>query len=191
MLWIQKKRLEFLGCRDGEYTIYRAYGDCIQSPYTIDRVAANFAYQEKMWERNNRQTAKLRERQAYLVAQWQSLQKPSYILEKDVYALRHNRSIQRRMKREEPEKKRLYQEIYQVYAQIQNKILRTEKKVRRKREHAVQQIAAYLRGISMYKQGVYFDYHRLNDTAVQEEYLEKYAYLDRICREIIEQEGRL
>lgn len=191
MLWIQKKRLEFLGCRDGKYAIYRAYGDCIQSPYTIDRVAANFAYQEKMWERNNRQTAKLRERQAYLVAQWQSLQKPSYILEKDVYALRHNRSIQRRMKREEPEKKRLYQEIYQVYAQIQNKILRTEKKVRRKREHVLQQIAAYLRGISMYKQGVYFDYHRLNDTAVQEEYLEKYAYLDRICREIIEQEGRL
>ena len=191
MLWIQEKRLELLGRRDGEYTIYRAYGDYIQSPYTIDQVAANFAYQEKMWERNNRQTAKLRERQAYLVAQWQSLQKPSYILEKDVYALRHNRSIQRRMKREEPEKKRLYQEIYQVYAQIQNKILRTEKKVRRKREHVVQQIAAYLRGISMYKQAAYFDYHHLNDTAVQEEYLEKYAYLDQICRDIIEQEGRL
>ena len=55
----------------------------------------------------------------------------------------------------------------------------------------VQQIAAYLRGISMYKQAAYFDYHHLNDTAVQEEYLEKYAYLDQICRDIIEQEGRL
>ncbi len=191
MLWIQKKRLEFLGRSDGKNYIYREHGDCIQSPYTIDRVAANFAYQENMWGRNNRQTAKLRERQAYLVAQWQSLQKPTYILEKDVYALRHNRNIQRRMKREKLEKKRLYQEIYQIYAQIQNKILRTEKKVRRKREHVVQQIAAYLRGMSLYKEAIYFDYHRLNDTAVQDEYLEKYAYLDRICREIIEQEGRL
>lgn len=191
MLWIYQKRLEFLGRGDGKHCRYREHNDHISSSYTTAIESKNFAYQENLWRKYNRQTADLRKRQSQLVAQWQNLQPPSYVPEQSIQNMRHNREIRRRVKREQAQRAALYQELYQVYVQLQLKTKDTEKKVGRKRECYVQQIAAYLRGLALYKEGAAFHYQRLDFTAIQNNYLKQFAHLDKTCEEIMGQEGRL
>lgn len=191
MLWIYQKRLEFLGRRDGKYYRYREQKDYISSSYTTAIEAKNFAYQEQMWRKYNRQTAQLREKQAQLLAQWQNLQPPSYIPEQSVQDMRRNREIRRRVKREQAQRAALYQELYQVYVQLQLKTKDTEKKVGRRRERYVQEIAAYVRGIALYKDCADFHYQRLDFTTIQNGYLKQFAHLDKACQDIMEREGRL
>lgn len=191
MLWIYQKRLEFLGRRDGKYYRYREHNDHISSSYTTAIESKNFAYQENLWRKYNRQTADLRKRQSQLVAQWQNLRPPSYVPEQSIADVRHNRETARRIKREQALRASLQQELYQVYVQLQLKTKDAEKKVGRKRECYVQQIAAYLRGLALYKEGAAFHYQRLDFTAIQNNYLKQFAHLDKACEEIMGQEGRL
>lgn len=191
MLWIYQKRLEFLGRRDGKYYRYREREDYIRSSYTTAKEAENAAYQEHMWRKFNRQTAQLREKQAQLLAQWQDLQPPSYVPEQSIQDMRHNREIRRRFKRERAQRASLYQEMYQVYVQLLLKRKDTEKKMGKKRERCVQEIAAYMRGIILYKDCADFNYKRLDVTTIQDNYLKQFAPLDKACQDIMERGGRL